>query len=122
MTARIESLVKSNIQPPWNTVSTGVGFQNSWTTFNASFEDAQFMKDTLGFVHVRGIIKDGTSGTTAFTLPVGYRALKTMEIPAITIAGVVGFTYIYANGDVVPNTADFSVTSYSFGEIVFSTL
>jgi hypothetical protein len=107
------------VQPPWNNVS----YVNSWTTFNASFEDAQYMKDTLGFVHVRGIVKDGTSGTTVFTLPAGYRPLKEITAPAITIAGIVGFTYIFSNGDVQASMIGGGVaTSYSFGQIVFSTV
>lgn len=57
----------------WTAVSGGVGFANSWVNSGGSEQDAAFFKDACGFVHLRGVVKNGTVGTTIFTLPSGYR-------------------------------------------------
>lgn len=44
---------------------------NSWVTYDANFNEAGYRKDANGFVHLKGMIKSGSS--TMFTLPVGYR-------------------------------------------------
>jgi hypothetical protein len=53
---------------------------NSWINYGRDGADyiyapAGYMKDLMGFVHLRGLIKGGTPGTTsvAFVLPKGYR-------------------------------------------------
>lgn len=48
-------------------------FQNSWANFGAPWEVAGYMKDSMGFVHLRGLIKSGTIAALAFTLPSGFR-------------------------------------------------
>lgn len=45
---------------------------NSWAN-TPGLVPAGFMKDSLGFVHLRGRLGGGTSGTMAFVLPAGYR-------------------------------------------------
>lgn len=51
-----------------------VTFQNSWVNYGGTFSPASYMKDTMGFVHLRGVIKNGTvGGVPVFVLPVGYR-------------------------------------------------
>lgn len=45
---------------------------NSWANFGSGFETAGYLKDALGFVHLKGVITGGSSATTAFTLPAGY--------------------------------------------------
>lgn len=48
---------------------------NGWVNYGAGFNDAGYMKDAHGFVHLKGLIKNGvtTRPTTLFTLPSGYR-------------------------------------------------
>lgn len=46
---------------------------NSWVDFGGGYETAGYMIDTLGFVHLKGIVKSGTSVTAIFNLPLGYR-------------------------------------------------
>ena len=46
---------------------------NSWVNYGGTFSNAGYMKDSLGFVHLRGLIKDGTVTLAAFNLPAGYR-------------------------------------------------
>jgi hypothetical protein len=48
-------------------------FANSWVNFGSNWADAAYWKDPFGVVHLRGLIKSGTVGNTAFTLPPGYR-------------------------------------------------
>jgi hypothetical protein len=51
---------------------------NGWVNFGGIFETAGYYKDEFGMVHLKGLVKDGTTtgGTTIFQLPVGYRPLK----------------------------------------------
>lgn len=46
---------------------------NSFVNFGTPYSTAGYMKDSLGFVHLRGMVKTGASGATIFTLPAGYR-------------------------------------------------
>lgn len=61
----------------WHDVGTtndfGVTFQNSWANVGGGAVPAGFYKDPFGTVHLRGNIDTGSTGTVAFTLPVGYR-------------------------------------------------
>ena len=74
--ARVESL--QGTPEDWYLVGTtndfGVTFENSWANVGGATDPpASFFKDKMGIVHLRGRIDSGSSGTTAFTLPVGYR-------------------------------------------------
>jgi hypothetical protein len=73
--ARVESLRGAN--ETWHDVGTtndfGVTFQNSWANTGGGLAPAGFYKDKFNIVHLRGVIDTGTTGTVAFTLPVGYR-------------------------------------------------
>ena len=47
---------------------------NSWANYGVDHPPAGYMKTPDGTVHLRGLIKNGSSTTaTMFTLPVGYR-------------------------------------------------
>ena len=50
---------------------------NGWYTIRPE-EPPQYMKDSLGFVHFRGVVAKGTGATSnvAFQLPSTYRPLK----------------------------------------------
>lgn len=47
---------------------------NSWTNLGAPYAGAGYYKDPLGRVHLRGVVKNGTSGegVAIFILPTGY--------------------------------------------------
>ena len=54
-----------------------VTYTNSWVDYDTTYGGAQYMKDSLGFVHIRGLVKNGSAANAAiFTLPVGYRPNK----------------------------------------------
>ena len=66
------------IDDEWVEVDGGIGFQNSWVNFGSTTSDyanAAYYKDQYGFVHLQGMVKSGTIGSSSpiFTLPSGYR-------------------------------------------------
>lgn len=56
-------------QEAWKSVT----FANSWTNHSNGYNQAGYFKDSMGIVHLRGLIKSGAIGEAAFTLPEGYR-------------------------------------------------
>lgn len=56
---------------------------NSWVNFGGAFANAGYRKDANGFVHLRGLIKSGTTtgGTVLFNLPAGYRPSAGVVFP-----------------------------------------
>jgi S-layer homology domain len=63
-------------------------FQNGWHNFGGGFSTGGFFKDALGIVHLKGNLTGAGSGTTAFTLPDGYRPAEALVMPAA--GGVAG--------------------------------
>lgn len=80
----------------WQTVT----YQNSWTTYSTSWGPAEYYKDHAGVVHMRGLIKSGTVGATAFTLPAGYRP-GVQLLFAIISNEAIARVDVKANGEVV---------------------
>jgi hypothetical protein len=78
-------------QEAWIEVGSGgsaPAFENSWVNYNSgTHQTTAFMKDFFGFVHIKGIVKNGTTAAAIFTLPVGYR-------PALSV------TFATASGDI----------------------
>jgi hypothetical protein len=73
---------------------------NSWVAYGSAWSTPAYRK--IGnVVYIKGLIKGGTitTGTTLFTLPVGYRPLQDMHIRTVS-AGLFAYIQIYANGDV----------------------
>lgn len=59
----------ASLQPtPW----TAVTFQNSWANYGGGYRGVGYRK-VGDMVQVGGLMKDGTVGAAAFTLPVGFR-------------------------------------------------
>lgn len=46
---------------------------NGWENFGGLYAPAGYMKDSQGFVHFRGLIRNGAVGQAMFVLPEGYR-------------------------------------------------
>lgn len=77
-------------------------FANNWVNYDATaLQGCEYMKDSLGFVHIRGLLKNGSLGMAAFTLPAGYRPIKTNSytVPSNATTGVV---QVLGTGAVVP--------------------
>lgn len=78
------------------------GLLNGWVSELGGGNAAGYMKDSLGFVHLRGFIRSGstTPGAPIFNLPVGYRTRAAVYIPAAS-HDAYGQVRADANGDVV---------------------
>ena len=55
--------------PTWIAPTLG----NSWVECGSGNSPVGYMKDSMGFVQIRGLIKSGITGTPVFVLPAGYR-------------------------------------------------
>lgn len=101
------------VQDAWTAISS---FANSWVNFGGDYNPAGYFKDIMGIVHLRGFIKDGTIGQTAFTLPAGYRP-ENFEVMPTASNGAFGEVFISTNGDVKPLVGDntwFSIDGVTF--------
>ncbi len=79
---------------------TAPAFQNSWVNFDSAiYSTCAFRKDALGYVHMKGLIKSGSSNVSIFDLPVGYRPLKYHHFPSISNS-LIGGIRIHATGSV----------------------
>jgi hypothetical protein len=81
---------------------TAVSFTNSWADYGSPFETAAYSLDPYGNVHVRGSIKSGASGQSAFTLPVGMRPSAYFDVPSITGGATMGIVEVGSDGSVTP--------------------
>lgn len=92
-------------------------FEGAWVNEGSgTYQDAGFFADGEGVVHLRGVVKSGTLGAGAFTLPAGYRPAKYTEF-AVVSNNAFGKLGIYAAGYVVPltgATTHFSLDGVSF--------
>ncbi|HEX6904127.1 MAG TPA: hypothetical protein VF789_30735 [Thermoanaerobaculia bacterium] len=73
-------------------------FQNGWRNYGGPFNNAAYMKDSLGFVHLRGLVKDG--GGTIFTLPEGYRPARQELFGVATRENTIGRIDVLVDGQV----------------------
>lgn len=81
-------------------------FQNAWANYGAfGHIDAAFFKHALtDVVYVRGLVKAGTTGAPAFTLPAGYRPPAIYLHPAFGHTGTAEALYrvdVEADGDLI---------------------
>lgn len=76
-------------------------FANSWVNFGTTDAPAAFWRDPMGWVHLRGLIKSGTIGNVAFTLPPGFRP-PLREVFAVLSNGAIGRVDVQADGQVIP--------------------
>jgi hypothetical protein len=85
----------------WTDISS---FSNSWVSLGGSYTPSYF-KDAHGFVHFKGIIKSGTLGSTAFTLPSGYRPTQSVYHATGAYSGsayVFAYCTIDTSGNFIP--------------------
>lgn len=90
---------------------------NGWESFDAS-SIPQYRKDSLGYVHMRGLLKTGVSGTIAFSLPMGYRPSVSSRFVG-TGTGVFGYGTITTAGSVLISSYQ---TYISLDQIIFPTV
>jgi len=68
---------KIEAQQAWQTPPLLNGWNNHDGGVNSTIG---YMKDSLGFVHLKGLIIGGSDGTVAFALPSGYRPLQNINL------------------------------------------
>ena len=74
-------------------------FTNSWSNYGGDYDTAGYYKDK-DRVYLQGLIKGGTVGTSAFTLPSGYRPKK-RKIFTVNSNNSFGRVDILTNGNVI---------------------
>jgi hypothetical protein len=93
-------------QEAWKMVSPGE-FKNRWVNWKDSAEEyapAGYFRDSLGVVHLRGVVQDGIVGWgtgVIFTLPAGYRPEYRSVHTVMSSPGEFGQLEVATNGDVV---------------------
>ena len=115
-----ESKIDLTTLPAAQPAYTNATLVNSWVAYGGTFDIPGYLKDSLGFVHMRGTMKSGTTsaGTTLFTLPAGFRPESDTYLPAVSAsAGNSGSIQIQSNGTVAIISG--VNTFFSIGHIVF---
>lgn len=93
----------SQVWGSWTAVDGGIGFANSWVNYGTgTFGDVEYRKHTNGMVQLRGVMKSGTIGAAAFTLPSGYRPAAVNNVQAVASNGAFGRVSITSAGVVDP--------------------
>ncbi len=93
-------------------------FTNSWVNYDLVYNQCGYYKDALGFVHLRGLVKNGSDGTSIFTLPSGYRP-QYQELMAVSSADHYGRVDVATTGTVVPSATTTEPTWVSLDGIIF---
>lgn len=92
-------------------------FLNGWVNYSIEYNSCAFRKDTLGYVHLKGLVKSGTIGYAIFQLPVGYRPAKRYLFSTSTNPNAYARLDIQVTGNVDPITG--SNNYYSLDGITF---
>lgn len=97
----------------------GATMQNGWQPYGGTlYSPPSFRKDYDGLVMLRGLIKNGTLGAAAFTLPPDMRPAKQIVFNTLSDAGGTARVDILADGSVIPRsgaTAWISLDNINFG-------
>ena len=99
---------RSFFREDWHEIGTAgePAFQNSWVNYDSGANtQAGFMKDALGYVRLKGLVKSGTIGQIIFTLPTGYRPPANINFSTVS-NGAFACGYIGSNGNIYPNTGN----------------
>lgn len=76
-------------------------FANSWVNYGSPYYDASYAHDPAGALTLRGVIKDGTLNTPAFTLPATLTPAARLAYLTLS-SGAVGRLNLHSDGTVVP--------------------
>ena len=82
---------------------------NSWANYGGGYNNAGYMKDALGFVHLRGLIKNGNIATI-FNLPSGYRPVG--QCLFFAPCNHTPTPPVSARIDIIPSTGAVNLVSY----------
>ena len=94
----------------------GLTMQGTWAYYGAPYTMPQYTKSSDGVVTLKGLIRNGTIGTTVATLPVGYRPNYRILFSTVSNS-VYGRLDIDASGNIIAqggNTAWYSLDGIMF--------
>lgn len=89
--------------PTGSTTWQNATLANSWVNYGGNYAPAGYTKGADDIVSLQGLIRNGTvtSGTTLFTLPVGYRPIDVTMCSVVTNPDAIARIDINTNGTVV---------------------
>jgi hypothetical protein len=89
-------------QEAWRDPAPG-DFRDGWRNYAGGFHHAGYFKDSMGIVHLKGLVTGGTVGdnSTIFILPTEYRPSHRV-LYTVNTGNVLGRVDIRADGRVVP--------------------
>lgn len=95
---------------------TAVTYTNSWVDFGGALGTVAYRKDAMGYVHLKGVMKNGVIGSSAFTLPAGYRPAADTRYACVSnnAFGVMAITSAGTCTPTVGSNASFSVDGITF--------
>ncbi len=73
---------------------------NNWTWGGYETFQPAYGKDSMGVVHLRGSVANGTAQTAAFTLPVADRPTRYLYFPSYTLQSTEGSVEVAPDGSV----------------------
>ena len=74
-------------------------FTSPWQNYGGAYETVAYRRDPFGRIHLKGMAKSGTVGSSIFTLPAGFRPAKG-EVFAVTASETDAEIAVYADGTV----------------------
>jgi len=86
-------------QQVWQNIRS---FANGWRNYSNTYNPAGYFKDSMGIVHLRGLVKLGAIRKHIFTLPAGYRPARRELHVACTYNNTSGRVDVLTNGQVLP--------------------
>ena len=101
------------------------GGANSWANYGDGYTRAAFFRDSMGMVHLSGLVKGGQLKCAIFQLPLGYRPEERTIVPVLVSPDVVGRLDIAqgglggVSGVVVPRATGGNNTYVSLAGISF---
>ena len=106
---------------PFHIVGTAgePAFQNGWENWEVSDASlAGFYKDSESIVHLKGVVAEGTDGTTVFELPGGYRPSETLILPVGAVGG--GAVIVQTSGSLsIQCVCDTSTRAFGLDGLIF---
>lgn len=97
------------VPPAWIALPA---YQNGWINYGAPYQVGQYRKRG-DIVEVRGLIKSGTIGAVAFTMPAGFRPPADLLVPSNSAGAYCAIT-ITAAGTVTPSAASNASVAIGF--------
>lgn len=86
---------------------------NGWISYGGNFQSGSYTKSADGFVHLRGVVKNGTSGSTIAQLPVGCRPYAVEIFTTSNINNTFGRIDVYPDGRIVHMSGQIGFVSLS---------